>query len=348
MVVALGCLLASRLVLANVVVASSISAPKSNPSGLTANSIPADSKSLSSAATTNTNSATKPKDSATIKPIVLPETDDAEIADQPGIAPSVVNKKADGVYFDEYAAYQALLAKQQSSGVDTTTNSKSDKPKRKTEQDSASFSAQEIFFADNAQVTATLSNRDLNRILVKGDKIQSVNGPTGLYAAKNDNTGAAYISLYGDTHFTLFISTVKGHNISLLVAPKDGAGRTVLLQPTTAANNTHFEETGSYQASLITLMNIMSSGETTEDYTYHRELKAKKTNFYDVADLKPLASYHGAQFMGLVSEIINKSKQPLVLKPSYFYKPSVRAVSLSKQTIAVGEKGVVYQIFSRT
>ncbi|HJZ24046.1 MAG TPA: type-F conjugative transfer system secretin TraK, partial [Candidatus Babeliales bacterium] len=120
---------------------------------------------------------------------------------------------------------------------------------------SSSSSVKEIPFADNEQINVFLSNRDINRILVKGDKIQGINGPTGLYTAKNDTTGSAYISLYGDITFTIFASTLKGHNFSLLVTPRSIPGKTIILEPTTPSFFTgRVEEADSYQKMLIALI----------------------------------------------------------------------------------------------
>lgn len=208
----------------------------------------------------------------------------------------------------------------------------------------------EVSFADNEQINVVLSNRDINRVLVKGDKIQSVNGPTGLYMAKNDAFGSAYISTYGESTFTVFVSTSKGHNFSLLVMPRATAGRTIILEPTTPSLLTaRFEETEGYQKVLVTFIKAMINNEMGEDYTYEEEKskKSKKIDFYGVADIKQIASYSGSHLLGIVSEIKNKTKTPITLKPSYFYQPGVRAVALSNQTIAPSAIGLLYQVISR-
>jgi type-F conjugative transfer system secretin TraK len=221
-------------------------------------------------------------------------------------------------------------------------------PKLVTKIVSAKDGATEKSFADNEQVKVVLSNRDINRILVTGDKIQSINGPAGLYTAKNDAVGSAYISLYGDTVFTVFASTLKGHNFSLLVTPREVAGRTVILEPTTPSLLTaRFEETESYQKVLVGIISSMINNEDIEDYAYGEAKKPKKTDFYGIADIKPIAFYSGSHLLGIISEIKNKSKTPITLKPSYFYKPGMRAVALSSQTIAPSDTGLLYQIISR-
>lgn len=212
----------------------------------------------------------------------------------------------------------------------------------------------EIPFADNEQVRVILSNRDINRVLVAGDKIQTINGPTGLYTAKNDPFGSAYISILSDASFTIFLSTIKNHNFSLLVIPRTVPGKTVILEPTTPtllANSP--AETDSYQKSLIDLMSNMINLEPCEDYEYfsisdavkRRWIKnIKKTNFYDVADVIPLAFYRGEKLSGVISRVRNKTRNPLALKPSYFYQPGVYAVALTEQTIPPLGACWLYQI----
>jgi type-F conjugative transfer system secretin TraK len=218
----------------------------------------------------------------------------------------------------------------------------------------------EIQFADNEQIRIALSNRDINRVFVTGDKIKTIQGPTGLYTAKNDSfdaSGSAYISIYGETSFTMFMSTVKSHNFSLLVIPKTAPGRTVVLEPTTPTllANTR-AEVDDYQKTLIDLISNMINLEPSEDYEYfsiseakkHKWIKnakeIKKTNFYNVADITPVAFYRGEKLSGILSKIRNRTRNPLVLKPSYFYQSEVKAVALSLQTIPPLESCWLYQI----
>ena len=213
---------------------------------------------------------------------------------------------------------------------------------------SVNKSVRETSFADNEQVVVVLSNRDINRILVKGDKIQSVNGPTGLYVAKNDTAGSAYISVYGDITFTLFATTEKGHNFSLLVTPKTVAGRTVILKPTSVpllANRS--AEAESYQKALVDLISVMINNKGSSDYAYSQIKSAPKVDFHNIAGIQQIASYSGSYLFGIVSVVKNKAPNPITLKPSYFYKPGVRAVALSQQTIDKAGIGFLYQVMTR-
>ena len=277
-------------------------------------------------------------------------------------APSFINKKNN---LDNTPALQTQ------DNLKTSSSDKSNDAKEKKE----AIEAKEIkeiteitekSFMDNEQIKIVLSNRDINRILVKGDKIQSINGPTGLYTAKNDFWGSVYISLYGENRFTVFVSTVKGHSFSLLVTPRAIPGKTVILDPTSFLID-HPEAIDGYQQMLINLITSMINAELPEDYLYseakkykgsNKVKKIRKINFYNLAEIRPIAFYSGSSLLGVVSEIKNKTNNPIILKPSYFYhfyysynlhhghQPRVRAAALSHQVIAPGGVGLLYQVLS--
>jgi len=203
-----------------------------------------------------------------------------------------------------------------------------------------------IPFTNNERLNITLSNKDINRIIVKGDKIQSINGPSGYYSAKNDQQGAAYINTFGESPFTFFISTLRGHSVSLLVHPSQLSGKTIILKPNSQPDM-HWEQSDSYQKNLAVLMAHMLNNTETDDYDVRVVKKGKTRNFYNIAEVKTLAVYDGSYLYGAISEIKNISRNPITLKPSYFYEPGVRAVALSEQTIPRGSSGLMYRIIGK-
>lgn len=209
-------------------------------------------------------------------------------------------------------------------------------------------SAKTISFADNEQINVVLSKVDINRITVQNDKILSLNGPTGLYTAKNDENGAAYITLYADTPFTLYVTTVGGHSFSLFVVSAATVGKTIVFIPTSLpkAADTQ-EEASTYQQNLIILMNAMLSKTSLEDYAYNEIKKGKSQDFLGLAKLTPIASYNGATQEGIIYEIKNKTSRVITFNPANFYQTGVRAVALSKQTLAPDDTGLLYEIVSK-
>lgn len=202
---------------------------------------------------------------------------------------------------------------------------------------------EDIFFTDNEQIRVSLSNRDINKIVVRGDKIRSINGPTNFYQAKNDLVGAVYLTIYGKERFTLFLTTLNGRSCSLLVTPKKVPGRTLVLRgPGLLAQ--HLEDDG-YQKDLVNFITGMINDEPK--YIYHKPAKSsKKVDFYDVANIKHVASYSHGSLVGIVAAVENKSRKSITLKPNYFYQTGVKAVALSKQTLAPRELALLYQVIT--
>jgi conjugal transfer pilus assembly protein TraK len=242
-------------------------------------------------------------------------------------------KKAKKVAVEKPAA--EVLVEDWSEGSQISADDTKDLPGVKT-----------IPFTNNERLNITLSNKDINRIIVKGDKIQSINGSSGYYSAKNDQQGAAYVNTFGESSFTIFISTVKGHSVSLLVQPGQLSGKTIILMPNSQPEM-RWEQADSYQKSLAALMTQMINNTETEDYDVRLVKRAKTRNFYNIAAVKTLVIYDGSYLYGAISEIKNISKKPITLKPSYFYEPGVRAVALSEQTIPRGSSGLIYRIMGK-
>ncbi|MDP2534112.1 type-F conjugative transfer system secretin TraK [Photobacterium damselae subsp. piscicida] len=88
-----------------------------------------------------------------------------------------------------------------------------------------------VLFSDNETVSVNLSSLDINRLVVKDDKITSVTCPTGFCTmpanpvdesgtgAPVDPQGAGLISLNVLEPFTLYITTEKGRSFGCLSAP---------------------------------------------------------------------------------------------------------------------------------
>lgn len=209
-------------------------------------------------------------------------------------------------------------------------------------------SAKTISFADNEQISVVLSKVDINRIAIQNDKILSLNGPTGLYTAKNDSDGAAYITLYSDTPFTLYVTTVGGHSLSLFIVPTATVGKTIVFIPTSLPKIADTQEdVSSYQQNLITLMNAMLNKNSLEDYAYREVKKAKSQDFLGLATLTPIANYSGAIQDGIIYKVENKTSRSITFNPANFYQTGVKAIALSQQMLAPHDTGLLYEIVSK-
>lgn len=88
------------------------------------------------------------------------------------------------------------------------------------------FSDAETFKMQDKVIKAKISYQNLNRISVKGDKIDSILGiDNAFHFEKNDKTGEAFIRPTEDNGYTpisLSITTISGRTQDLLLEPVDG------------------------------------------------------------------------------------------------------------------------------
>lgn len=208
--------------------------------------------------------------------------------------------------------------------------------------------ADSISFKDNDTIHAQLSLTDINRIAIVKDKISSINAPTGLYTAKNDSNGSAYVTLLGSDPFMMFISTTNGHSVALFVTPQKTVGKTLVLNPITSIKNeSHTESATTYQNVLVSLIRGMVRQDSPDGFSYRKALKPKKKDFFGIAELTPIAFYDGAELLGTIYKITNKSSKAITLQSSSFYEHDIRAVALSTQTLEPQASGLLYEVKSR-
>ncbi|SUJ06909.1 TraK domain-containing protein [Shewanella morhuae] len=78
-------------------------------------------------------------------------------------------------------------------------------------------------FNDSETVPIELSSVDINRLVVEGDKITSIDCPEGfcvVTGTKSDKSGAARVNLNLAMPFTAYVSTEKGRHFGLFISPK--------------------------------------------------------------------------------------------------------------------------------
>ena len=225
---------------------------------------------------------------------------------------------------------------------------KSTKHRKRARSHGIRHSARIISFKDNDQISVVLSRVDTNRIEVKGDKITAVNGPTGEYAAKNDASGAAYISVYKQLPFTVFLTTEAGHSLSLFVVPKNVVGKTLILKARSASKEAIAKEKDTpYQKLLTALITGMVNHKAPDGYFYHVVRHARHFNFYGIGVMALRGVYNGARLKGMVFTLRNKTRHAITVKEAWFYQHGVAAIALSKQTLLPKETALVFDVVNK-
>lgn len=89
-----------------------------------------------------------------------------------------------------------------------------------------------IPFENDAAFNVTLSNTNPSKVVVDGELITSISGPTGAYDQSQTEDGALILSPLVGQNFTLFIQTDHGSSLSLNVRPQPGKDAGVQIDPT--------------------------------------------------------------------------------------------------------------------
>jgi conjugal transfer pilus assembly protein TraK len=227
--------------------------------------------------------------------------------------------------------------------------------------------AESLPFRDNSDVSLVISDKNYNRLVVRGDKITRAHFPEGALAfefKKNkeneDNEqegepdGSMYVMAANPEPFTLFITTQSGHHFSATVASESSLGKTIEFIPQMVAGTpavkhditTQHPVVPPFSDGIRELMSSMMSEKTPSGFEikhhYGRVIRLQQGLM-----LTPKLTYSGLQLNGEVMTLYNGSKQPLDIQESWFAEGEVKAVSLSKATLAPKQTAFVYRVLER-
>ena len=210
----------------------------------------------------------------------------------------------------------------------------------------------QIDFQEGQTKKVTLSNNNINHIVVRNDTIAHVQCPQGLCSANqypDDQSGSVYLGVTPGKSFTMFLDTTKGRHVALQINSQAMAGQTIMLNPLdpgVAAKA--WESSTPYDQMIISLMKGMVTGTTPDGYGQQiLNQKVTTKTLDDIATFTLVQKYQGDALVGLIYQMQNITKKPLTLSPQAFYLPGVRAVALSQQTTQPNGMNTVYIIEDR-
>ena len=128
-----------------------------------------------------------------------------------------------------------------------------------------------IPFENDAAFNVTLSNTNPSKVVVDGELITSISGPTGAYDQSQTEDGALILSPLVGQNFTLFIQTDHGSSLSLNVRPQPGNGKTLRFTPMSPPLRKNddakaWEEGQTYEKTLVALSRAVVNGQVPDDY----------------------------------------------------------------------------------
>ena len=206
---------------------------------------------------------------------------------------------------------------------------------------------QMIAVQEGVEVSATLSCEALNRITVQNDRILSVKGIQGEFELDKDTElGQVFVrpmSKESQEPIHIFLSTESGKTYALaLFAQNIGAQSIVLMPP--GLNLVPWEQAGSYEASIKTLIKAMHTQTELEGFSIER-LNIKLPSIQG-AKVVVLQSYSGNPLSAEVLELHNTTSQSLSFDEMDFYGEGVRAITLVEKTLLPSTKTRVYRVRS--
>lgn len=132
-----------------------------------------------------------------------------------------------------------------------------------------------IPFENDAAFNVTLSNTNPSKVVVDGELITSISGPTGAYDQSQTDDGALILSPLVSQNFTLFIQTDHGSSLSLNIRPQPGNGKTLRFTPMSPPLRKNddakaWEEGQTYEKTLVALSRAVVNGQVPDDYQEYR------------------------------------------------------------------------------
>src|SRR3990167_312137 len=204
------------------------------------------------------------------------------------------------------------------------------------------YAVTEQAFKENMDVSINLSNTNYNRLVVKNDKIIKAHFPDGALAIRGEEDGSLYALAVKQEPFTLFITTEGGHHFSTTVNSEEALGKTIEFTP--VQTKEALIKTNVQVKNLIdSLMKHMVNAEPL--LSFHIEaVKSPSSRLRNNLTITPEVIYQGSNLRGEIYRVYNPNNKPIELKETWFLDKSIKAITISEETLAPKREARVYRI----
>lgn len=206
---------------------------------------------------------------------------------------------------------------------------------------------QNFNLVDHHRTEIMVSNRQMNRIAVKGDRIQQVFGADEHFHIETDDHGGQIFLkfLYHQMlePVSLTIVTEAGLTQDLTLMPDDMDAQTVLFKAGVGiAESENIEIGKSREDKIAALILAMAAGDRLEGYDV-KAISPREENESNPA-FKAIKTYEGESFKGIVYCLQNDSETVLKVAEQDLAQPGDLAVSLSTTTLEPGQSAQLYVV----
>ncbi|HHJ4617530.1 type-F conjugative transfer system secretin TraK [Escherichia coli] len=208
-----------------------------------------------------------------------------------------------------------------------------------------------IPFENDAAFNVTLSNTNPTKVVVNGELITSISGPSGAYDQSQTDDGALILSPLVGQNFTVFIQTDHGSSLSLNVRPQPGNGKTLRFTPMSPPLRRNddakaWEEGQSYEKTLVSLSRAIVNGQVPDDYQEYPVSRMTAYLLGATVRLTPERQFVGNHLRIVRFRMNNPGNITQSLRERDFWQKGVRAVMLSQHQLYAGGEGYAWIVFS--
>ncbi|CAH6836360.1 IncF plasmid conjugative transfer pilus assembly protein TraK [Vibrio chagasii] len=208
-------------------------------------------------------------------------------------------------------------------------------------------------FTDGDTISVTLSSLNINRLLVKGDKIVNVTCPSGFCtssANQKDKTGSVSLKINIQLPFNAHITTSKGRIFSLFVNPKATPSVVTEFVPSDVAQEqpSVFDRGFDYPSSLAEftkkMMHYQRDSTPISGFTLHQVDPKTLPSPKGTLPLVPQVVFVGEDYSGIIYEVKNQSNNNVTLTTAQFYSYAARSAALDRLTLGPNESTHLYLV----
>jgi conjugal transfer pilus assembly protein TraK len=208
-----------------------------------------------------------------------------------------------------------------------------------------------IPFENDAAFNVTLSNNNPSKVVIDGELITSISGPTGAYDQSTTDDGALILSPLVAQNFTLFIQTDHGSSLSLNIRPQAGNGKTLRFTPLSPPLRKNddakaWEEGQTYEKTLVALSRAVVNGQVPDDYVEYPVSRMTAYTPSTAVRLTPERQFVGNHLRVVRFRMNNPGSITQNLRERDFWRKGVRAVMLSQSQLYADGEGYAWIVFS--
>lgn len=182
------------------------------------------------------------------------------------------------------------------------------------------FAAQMMPLSCEKRLTVKVSQKDMNRIGVEGDRIAQVFGGSGSLAIETDTTqGQIFVKpMEVNGHpISLTLMTESGLIQDLLLMPLDIPAETLILKSSKKKQaSTHLTHSALVQSDIKDLIFAMAADQELSGY--EKKSRSQTIPVWSDVQLIERQIYKGTQFQGLVLEVTNLSGALCIFRKRIF------------------------------